>query len=134
MENNNNIQFTQNGKQYFTDIDQIINFAKHFKKSELIEFFIHSLEETKLEGYKLIKKIGKKTDLPPKGYVRITGADNKSDWNELVKIEDIKKRGTEIFDEYPDEDAYYTDLKFFWLLYEDGNEKQLSDIVWDKNN
>ncbi len=124
-------KFMQSGEQYFTDIDHIIHFANHLPKSELTTKFISTLEETKLKGYKLSKKIGKKTDLPPKGYVRITGAENKSDWNELVKIEDIKKRGTEIFDEYPDEEAYYTDLKFFWLLYEDGNEKQLADIVWE---
>jgi len=56
---------------------------------------------------------GGKDDLPPKGYVRITGSENKEDWNELVKLEDIDNRIKQIFSNYEHEDAYYTDLKFF---------------------
>lgn len=77
---------------------------------------------------------GGKNDLPPKGYVRITGAENKSDWNELVKVEDIDKRIAQIMSNYPHEDAYYTDLKFFWLMYDDGKEEQMCDRAWSKND
>ncbi len=73
---------------------------------------------------------GGKKDLPPKGYVRITGAENKEDWNELVKLEDIDNRIKQIISNYTHEYAYYTDLKFFWLRYEDGKEEQMCDRAW----
>ncbi len=77
---------------------------------------------------------GSSDDLPPKGYIRIYGAENKEDWNELVKVEEIDNRIKQIISNYEHEDAYYTDLKFFWLRYEDGTEEQMCDRAWNKKD
>lgn len=76
---------------------------------------------------------GGKNDLPPKGFVRIIGAENKSEWNELVKVEDLDKRIEQIISNYTHEDAYYTDLKFFWLRFDNGMEQQLYDRYYEES-
>jgi hypothetical protein len=76
---------------------------------------------------------GSGNDLPPKGFVRIYGAESEADRNELVKFTELDNRIQEIMDEYTYADDYYRVLKFIWLRYEDGLEEQMCSRFWRKS-
>jgi hypothetical protein len=123
-----NVRFTyESGHVFELDKENSLNFQMNMDDTSIMGVRGHQFKPV---DWNLIFPIGNRNDFPPKGHVRIIGVGNKSDWNELVEVKNIEKRCKEIFSKFESDDAYYTDLKFFWLKYDDGREEQMADLVW----
>ena len=63
------------------------------------------------------------------GYIKLYGVENATEINEIIKESELKKRALEIYEKHNGEDGYYNFTKFLWVLYPDGNDIRLDEIV-----